>query len=114
MLTLYVKTGCPFCAKVLATLAELGTPFEAKNIKDPKVVEELLAEGGKRQGPFLEDDNMTPYLVDDDVEMYESDAIVAYLKKKYRSTTAKIARAVASGDIRLHIDDDSDVCESCQ
>jgi len=83
MLTLYVKTGCPFCAKVITKLQELGVPYEEKNVKDPDVVDELIAEGGKRQVPFLEDDNKTPYIVDDDVEMYESDAIVNYLEQKF-------------------------------
>jgi glutaredoxin len=73
MLTLYVKTGCPFCAKVLATGTELGISFEEKNIADDAVAAELIARGGKRQ---------VPYLIDSEkgVEMYESDDIVAYLR----------------------------------
>lgn len=73
-MTLYVKTGCPFCHKVLAAGEELGITFEEKNIADDAVAAELIARGGKRQ---------VPYLVDSDhgVEMYESDDIVAYLKE---------------------------------
>lgn len=72
MLTLYVKTGCPFCAKVLIEADLLGITFNQKNIADPGVSEELLARGGKVQ---------TPYLVDEEkgVEMYESDDIIDYL-----------------------------------
>jgi glutaredoxin len=75
MLTLYVKTGCPFCHKVLVAGAELGITFEEKNIADDIVAAELIARGGKRQ---------VPYLVDSErgVEMYESDDIIEYLKKQ--------------------------------
>src|SRR3989344_5259214 len=73
MLTLYVRTGCPYCAKVLAAGQELGISFDLKNIADEGIADELIAKGGKRQ---------TPYLVDSErgVAMYESDAIVNYLR----------------------------------
>jgi glutathione S-transferase len=76
MLTLYVKTGCPFCHRVLAAGEELGLTFEERNIADDAVAAELVARGGKRQ---------VPYLVDTDrvVEMYESDDIIEYLKEHY-------------------------------
>ena len=76
MLTLYVKTGCPFCAKVLNTGKELGIIFDEKNIADDAVASELVARGGKRQ---------VPYLVDSErgVEMYESGDIDAYLREHY-------------------------------
>lgn len=76
MITLYVKTGCPFCAMVLKKLEEEDIKFEEKNIADDSVAEELIARGGKRQ---------VPYLVDSEkgVEMYESADIVAYLDEHY-------------------------------
>ncbi|OYV28163.1 MAG: hypothetical protein B7W98_00115 [Parcubacteria group bacterium 20-58-5] len=76
MLTLYVKTGCPFCHKVLDTGAELGLTFDEKNIADDAVAAELVARGGKRQ---------VPYLVDSErgVELYESADIDAYLREQY-------------------------------
>lgn len=72
MKILYVKDGCPFCAKVLVAGSSLGIDFTLKNIADEGVAEELVARGGMRQ---------VPYLVDQEagVEMYESDAIVDYL-----------------------------------
>ena len=76
MLTLYIKTGCPFCHKVLAVGEELGITFEEKNIADPAVAEELVARGGKRQVPYLVDTERSR-------EMYESDDIVAYLRANY-------------------------------
>tara|TARA_R110000824_G_scaffold401771_1_gene615377 strand:+ start:78953 stop:79189 length:237 start_codon:yes stop_codon:yes gene_type:complete len=72
MKILYVKDGCPYCAKVLVAGSSLGMEFTLKNIADEGAADELVARGGKR---------MVPYLVDEDtgVEMYESDDIVDYL-----------------------------------
>jgi glutathione S-transferase len=53
---------------------------------------------------------MTPYLIDDDVEMYESDAIVKYLEGKY----GKDAKSDGDSNVKLHVDNDADVCESCE
>jgi len=76
MLTMYVKTGCPYCAAALAKVEELGLAVEQKNIADDAVAAELVEKGGKRQ---------VPYLVDTDrgVEMYESGDIVDYLGEHY-------------------------------
>ena len=76
MLTLYVKTGCPFCAAVQAKIAELDIEVEEKNIADDAVATELVERGGKR---------MVPYLVDTErnVEMYESGDIIEYLGEHY-------------------------------
>ena len=76
MLTLYVKTGCPFCRKVLDTGEELGVTFEEKNIADDTVAAELVARGGKRQVPYLIDSERN-------IEMYESGDIDAYLREFY-------------------------------
>lgn len=76
MLTLYVKTGCPFCHRVLAEGEELGIEFEERNIADDAVADELIARGGKRQVPYLVDSERN-------VEMYESDDIVEYLTEHY-------------------------------
>ncbi len=76
MLTLYIKTGCPFCHKVLAAGEELGITFDEKNIADDAVASELVARGGKRQVPYLVDTERNR-------EMYESGDIVAYLRANY-------------------------------
>lgn len=75
-LILYVRTGCPYCAKVLLAAQDLGTALEERNIADPSIEQELIARGGKRQ---------TPYLVDEEagVEMYESDDIIAHLHSRF-------------------------------
>lgn len=91
MITLYVKTGCPYCAMVIAKLNEFEIKFEEKNIVDEEVAKELLAKGGKRQVPYMDDEDPcesakhhTPCIVDSDVEMYESADIVEYLDKNYK------------------------------
>jgi len=78
MLTLYVKTGCPFCAKVKNVIAELELEdkIEEKNLADDGMLEELLEKGGQQMVPFLVD-------ADRDVSMYESADIIAYLKEHY-------------------------------
>lgn len=76
MLTLYVKTGCPYCAKAIAAVDELELDVEYKNKADEGIIDELVARGGKSQYPYLVDS-------DRDVEMYESDDIVEYLREHY-------------------------------
>ena len=73
---LYIKQGCPFCARVLDVARELGITFTLKDIAGPAVASELVALGGKRQVPYLMDEAHG-------AEMYESEDIVAYLKKHY-------------------------------
>ena len=72
MPTLYIRTGCPYCAKVLQEAQTMGIECELKNIADPAVAAELVARGGKQQVPYLVD-------TEHGVEMYESDAIIAHL-----------------------------------
>lgn len=77
MLTLYFKQGCPFCKKVLESLHEdVAADFRVlykENGDNARRAEEI---GGKSQVPLLVDEAK-------DVVMYESDDIVAYLKKNY-------------------------------
>ncbi|MBI2108670.1 MAG: glutathione S-transferase N-terminal domain-containing protein [Parcubacteria group bacterium] len=75
MLILYVKTGCPFCAKVLRAAAEIGITLDERNIADEKNLADLMEKGGKRQVPFLVDEEKG-------VSMYESDDIVKYLESR--------------------------------
>ena len=77
MLILYVKTGCPWCKKVLDAGEELGIKFEEKNIADDAVAAELIARGGKRQVPYLVD-------IERNIKMYESADIDAYLCAQYQ------------------------------
>lgn len=98
MITLFVKTGCPFCARVLTALEAHNVPFEEKNIADDAVVNELIALGGKRQVPFM---------IDGAISMYESADIVAYIEKTYGKGEEKGSK------IRVHIGTGtSSVCPS--
>lgn len=76
MITLYVKTGCQYCARVLAVVDELNIPVTLKNVADPGVAEELIEIGGKKQEPFLIDDGTGTML-------YEADVIEDYLREKF-------------------------------
>lgn len=79
MLTLYVRTGCPYSAKVLATVEALEVPVDLRNIADPGMMEELLERGGKDQVPFL-------WGEDGEVNIYESDSINRYLAKHFATS----------------------------
>lgn len=79
---LYIKTGCPYCKKVLDFAAAQGITFsELKEKNEPGVLDELMRRGGKSQFPYLADE-------DAGVEMYESGDIVAYLAKKFGKDAA--------------------------
>ena len=55
--TLYVKTGCPYCAALRDRLQTEGKPFSEINVLDqPERVPELLKlSGGERIVPVLVD-----------------------------------------------------------
>jgi glutathione S-transferase len=80
MITLYVKTGCPFSAKAMAALDAYGAQYEARNIKKPEFLKELMDLGGKKQ---------TPFFVDGETHFYESDQIVAYVERVFGATQDK-------------------------
>lgn len=71
---LYVKDNCSFSEKARAVLDAYGVTFTEKNIKEPEFLRELMELGGKKQ---------TPFFVDSDGGVYESDDIMAHIEKKY-------------------------------
>lgn len=73
--TLYVKTGCPYCLRVLDFAKQHGIEFTLLNRDDSGVRDELMARGGKSQFPYLVDTKKG-------TEMYESEDIVDYLAKE--------------------------------
>ncbi len=91
MIALYIKTGCPYCAKVVAVLDANAISYEEKNIADERVLEELVTKGGLRQ---------VPYMVDGEIAMYESDDIIAYIEKTYG----------VEGSGKLHVHTSGETC----
>lgn len=77
MITLFIRTGCPYCEKVRAVLEKHALMYETKNIANETVLKELIQEGGKQQVPFL---------VDGEARMYESGDIVAYIEDVYSTS----------------------------
>lgn len=80
MLTLYIRSGCPYSKKVLEAGEALGVSFTAKNIADEGVEEELIARGGKHQVPFLVDEETG-------ASMYDADLIIGYLHSGFTKHT---------------------------
>jgi glutathione S-transferase len=77
-LTLYELEGCPYCAKVVSKLEELGLEYESIMVPRSHAERtEVEAVSGQTGVPVLVDP-------DHDVEgMPESDDIVAYLEETY-------------------------------
>jgi len=70
---LYINPGCPYCIKTLEVAHELEVPLLVKDVHDEGVSEELVLLGGKRQMPYMVDDQSG-------VSMYESSDIMDYLR----------------------------------
>ena len=77
LLELYDFEACPYCRKVREVLCELDLDYLAHPVAhgSPRRAE-LSRRGGKVQAPFLVDPNTN-------VELYESDDIIAYLNATY-------------------------------
>jgi glutathione S-transferase len=74
---LYYKPSCSYCQDVLAAAKKIGIELKLLNINEsPAIAEELVTRGGKRQVPYLADEERG-------IEMYESTDIIEYLKKYY-------------------------------
>ena len=73
MLDLYMLETCPYCKKVLKFMEENNISCNKIDISDKLSEEMLIKIGGKRQVPFLVDN-------DRNIQMYESADIIEYLK----------------------------------
>lgn len=77
MLHLYYKPTCPFCQRVIQANEQIGADLQLLDVStNDDLREELIAKGGKRQVPFLVDDER-------DEQLYESDDIIQYLTTHY-------------------------------
>lgn len=73
MLDLYILEHCPYCHKVMEFLDKNEIKYNKIDTSNKYSEEALIKLGGKRQVPFLTDS-------DRNVQMYESDDIIEYLK----------------------------------
>jgi glutaredoxin 2 len=70
---------CPFCIKVRTVADALGIELNLIDAERGSAGREVVIElGGKSMVPFLVDTTANP-----EVRMYESDDIIAHLKKYY-------------------------------
>ena len=77
LLRLFATPTCPYSAKVRNKLNDMGIEFTELDTNDKEHEETLLQLGGKRQVPFLVDDEKGK-------QMYESDDIIKYLELIWR------------------------------
>ena len=73
MLKLFILETCPYCHKVMDFLEKENMRYEKIDITNKNSESVLIRMGGKRQVPFLVDS-------DRNIQMYESDDIIEYLK----------------------------------
>jgi len=73
MLNLYYSDSCPYCKKVIDFFREKNIAFTPKDVNIPKNYDELMILGKVAQVPFIFDTAT-------DTKMYESDAIIEYVK----------------------------------
>ncbi len=75
-LELYYQPTCPYCLKVLRFMEANGIDFEKKNTMDADNRARLLKVGGM---------NQVPCLFIEGKPLYESNDIIAYLRKRFLS-----------------------------
>ena len=73
MLDSFILESCPYCRKVTDFLDDAGVKYNKIDITDKASEEALIQMGGKRQVPFLVDK-------DRNIQMYESNDIIEYIK----------------------------------
>lgn len=76
MLELFILETCPYCQKVMKFLDNHHMQYNKIDITNENNKETLIRMGGKRQVPFLVDKERN-------IQMYESDDIIEYLKTIY-------------------------------
>ena len=77
MLTLYTKPDCSFCETVKKEAGDMGIELTERSVADEGVIDELVEKGGRRQVPFLMDEEVH-------TSMYGSDEIIAHLHARFK------------------------------
>jgi len=75
-LTLYYKPTCPFCQKVISYMDRHNIVTPLEDVSDPEQREVLISIGGKPQ---------VPCLIIDGRPLYESDAIIEWMRENLES-----------------------------
>lgn len=102
MLTLYMRSTCPFCQRVMQMAENLNVTLDLKDIDEDETARAVLeGSGGKVQVPFLVD-------TDKGVNMYESSDIIDHLRTHY-ANTGESGEAVKP---RVHVG--GSTCVSCE
>ncbi|MBE7702503.1 MAG: glutaredoxin [Cyanobacteria bacterium SIG28] len=73
MIDLFILETCPYCLKVMKYLDDNNIEYRKIDTSNPASENSLIQIGGKRQVPFLVDN-------DRNIQMYESNDIIEYLK----------------------------------
>ena len=73
MIDLFILETCPYCLKVMEYLDKNHIEYRKIDISNQASENSLIQIGGKRQVPFLVDN-------DRNIQMYESKDIIEYLK----------------------------------
>lgn len=79
MVKIYQYDACPFCFKVRQSIAQMGL----EQGKDYVLIEASHGSQGRKEVLKLGGKGQVPFLVDGDVNMYESDDIICYLANKF-------------------------------
>ncbi len=77
-LTLYQFQACPFCLKTRRAIKRLGLNIKTHEAKNNPARADLLAGGGQVKVPCLRIETN-----DDEIWMYESNDIIAYLNDRF-------------------------------
>lgn len=77
MVQLYIWNSCPFCLKVVNAAQEMGL----KEDVDYTIVDGAPGTPGRAVVEKTGGKAMVPFLVDGTTSMYESDDIIAYLRR---------------------------------
>ncbi|WP_176761161.1 glutathione S-transferase N-terminal domain-containing protein [Desulforhopalus singaporensis] len=77
---LYMREDCPYCRKVERATLEMGLSAG----KDYEIINAAPFTPGRDTVLQVGGKAMVPFLIDGDFSMYESDDIIAYLRKKHQ------------------------------
>ncbi len=77
MVELYIASTCPFCIKVIRAADQMGLAEG----KDYQIVDAAMGTPGRQTVVETGGKSMVPFLIDGDASMYESDDIIAYLRR---------------------------------